>query len=404
MKTPLPIRIVGGGLAGLTLGIVLRRQEVPVTIEEAGSYPRHRVCGEFICGHGVELLRRLHLYDVCAAEGASEARHVALYDGAEAFRRGELPQPALCLSRFKLDALLAGEFQKLGGDLRVRHRVPKWENQPGVVRATGRRLVALPEGAGPQRWIGLKAHARNATPRADLEMHFLPHGYVGLCRLSEGLVNVCGLFLVEEPVHPRLDLARHGPELLRGPANSALHQHLQFAEFDPSSVCAVAGFQPGELAMEPDTCSVGDAVGMIAPVAGNGMSMAFESAVYAAEALLPYCLGATSWPEATRRMNACFREAFGQRLTLSARLHPLLFNPRGRRWILSVVSRSNWLWRRFFTVIQGRPLPAHLARTAAPHFRRNMGGGEPAGNRSGALAQWSARSRRALRPAGRSLR
>ena len=44
------ITIAGGGLAGLPLGIGLRRRGVPVTLLEAGTYPRHRVCGEFICG------------------------------------------------------------------------------------------------------------------------------------------------------------------------------------------------------------------------------------------------------------------------------------------------------------------------------------------------------------------
>ena len=42
------VTIIGGGLAGLTLGIGLRQRGVPVTISEAGDYPRHRVCGEFI--------------------------------------------------------------------------------------------------------------------------------------------------------------------------------------------------------------------------------------------------------------------------------------------------------------------------------------------------------------------
>ena len=46
------IAIVGGGLAGLTLGIGLRQRGVPAALWEAGRYPRHRVCGEFICGRG----------------------------------------------------------------------------------------------------------------------------------------------------------------------------------------------------------------------------------------------------------------------------------------------------------------------------------------------------------------
>ena len=50
MIFPRPITIIGGGLAGLSLGIALRRANVETQIIEAGHYPRHRVCGEFITG------------------------------------------------------------------------------------------------------------------------------------------------------------------------------------------------------------------------------------------------------------------------------------------------------------------------------------------------------------------
>ena len=69
-----PITIVGGGLAGLTLGIGLRQQGVPVTVWEAGQYPRHRVCGEFISGCGQNVLARLGLLESFRHAGSVPAR------------------------------------------------------------------------------------------------------------------------------------------------------------------------------------------------------------------------------------------------------------------------------------------------------------------------------------------
>ena len=58
------ISIVGGGLAGLSLGVALRRHGIPVILFEAGSYPRHRVCGEFISGLSKATLNTLGLQDL----------------------------------------------------------------------------------------------------------------------------------------------------------------------------------------------------------------------------------------------------------------------------------------------------------------------------------------------------
>src|SRR5579883_1488023 len=74
-----PITIVGGGLAGLTLGIGLRQRGVPVTVWEAGHYPRHRVCGEFISGRGQETLARLGLREKLEQAGVISARTAAFF-------------------------------------------------------------------------------------------------------------------------------------------------------------------------------------------------------------------------------------------------------------------------------------------------------------------------------------
>src|SRR5277367_5183341 len=96
------ITIVGGGLAGLTLGIGLRQHEIPVTILEAGAYPRHRVCGEFISGRGQKSLMRLGLADWLARQAAVYARTAAFFTASRTSGPRSLPTPALCLSRFVL--------------------------------------------------------------------------------------------------------------------------------------------------------------------------------------------------------------------------------------------------------------------------------------------------------------
>ena len=40
--------IVGGGLAGLASAILLAKQQHKVLLLEKESYPRHKVCGEYI--------------------------------------------------------------------------------------------------------------------------------------------------------------------------------------------------------------------------------------------------------------------------------------------------------------------------------------------------------------------
>src|SRR5471032_264126 len=122
MSAPKPIQIIGGGLAGLTLGIALRKKEIPVTVFEAGNYPRHRVCGEFVSARGLEILGTLGLKKKFLGAGATEERSSIFYSGDSKSPVRQLPSPALCLSRFVMDKLLADEFQTFSGELRTSTR------------------------------------------------------------------------------------------------------------------------------------------------------------------------------------------------------------------------------------------------------------------------------------------
>src|SRR5262245_1175212 len=129
-----PIQIVGGGLAGLTLGIALRARNVPVEIWEAGAYPRHRVCGEVLRGRGTEILRELRMLGAVLAAGGQLARTTGFYLRTRGFLN-RLASPAVCIARFRLDHLLAERFQALGGELRTGQRWTGRNDEPGIVRA-----------------------------------------------------------------------------------------------------------------------------------------------------------------------------------------------------------------------------------------------------------------------------
>jgi flavin-dependent dehydrogenase len=341
-EVPELITIVGGGLAGLTLGIWLRQWGVPVTVWEAGHYPRHRVCGEFISGRGQSSLARLGLLGAVQRAGACSATTASFFDGQATVPARTLPQPALCLSRFVLDELLARHFEQLGGELRVGvRRGGQWG--AGIVRACGHRIAPIANG---WRYFGLKVHARDVALSADLELHFVPAGYVGLCRLPGAVTNICGLFRTAAVVP---GLAKEWRDWLGGPAESALHTRMAGAQIVAGSFCSVAGLCLRPLSRtQRNECCVGDALTMIPPLTGNGMSMAFESAELAAEPLARFSRGGLDWTQAREQAARACDRRFAPRLRWAGWMQRLLFRPQLRSAALSLAARSPLVWRALF--------------------------------------------------------
>ena len=337
------ITIIGGGLAGLTLGIGLRQRDVPVIIHEAGNYPRHRVCGEFISGRGQATLERLKLHELLEQAGAVHAQTAAFFSETKSTAPRSLPASAICLSRFTLDAALAKRFREFGGELRAGTRSPAEDFDEGVVRATGRRAQAEKNGS---RWFGLKIHARNVTLDADLEMHVSARGYVGLCKINDGEVNVCGLFRKYAEENGE---SKKWRELLRGQPGSPLRKRLAGAEFIENSFCAVAGIslRPKQAAFCAEIC-IGDAITMIPPVTGNGMSMAFESAELAIEPLAAWSRNKLTWNEARQTIARDCDAIFARRLAWAKWLQRIILTPALQNPLIAFAARNGWFWRMAF--------------------------------------------------------
>lgn len=312
------VTIIGGGLAGLGLGIALRRQSVPVTVHEAGHYPRHRVCGEFITSLDAGTRNVLQLDEYLRA--ARQAAGVSWCEDGKADIVHQLPRPALCLSRHSLDHAMAKDFVELGGELRTGSRVP-CKDEAGYVDACGRKPD--PRSA----WVGIKRHYRDLALRNDLEVHFGRGGYIGLTKVDDETANVCGLLRRDAA-----DFTADFPEIVRQSGLRELAARLEKAEPVENSFCSVAGLNYRARVEEDGPLRIGDRHSLVPPYTGHGMTMALQSAATVLTPLLSWARGDSGWPEARNAAMLMQRKRFDRRLHMARVVHPLILDRRTRRW------------------------------------------------------------------------
>lgn len=328
------VTIIGGGLAGLALGIALRKRGVPVTVYEAGCYPRHRVCGEFITGVDSATLEKLGIAD--CLDGALQLEDLVWFVDDRKILERTLPRVTWGISRWFLDAELADRFVAAGGILETGKRVALGKPEEAQVRATGRQ----PAPRNSSRWIGLKAHVEGIHLEADLEMHLGPRGYAGLSRIEGGRVNLCGLFR-QAP-----DIRAKGVDLLAAYLrDNGLRQALERMESGTvfkETFSAVAGMDYGISTPPAAGFVLGDSWTLIPPFTGNGMSMAFESAQLAVDPLVAWAQGKRNWAECTRAYRAALQRCLRGRVLRARLLHALLLYG-GTRRLLACMARKDAL-------------------------------------------------------------
>jgi len=335
MKQTPALTIAGGGLAGLALGIALRRKEVPVTILEAGTYPRHRVCGEFISGVTDDELRELGIEDLFL--DAKSHRSTLWYEGDQRLLEAELPEPARGLSRYALDLRLADRFVAVGGILETgtRHQRDVHSDLEGWVMAAGRPRR-------PSSWMGLKAHYIGPPLQAGLEIHISDSCYIGLTQVEDSRVNVCGLFRRSSPLKAD-DKSLLLPAACEQSGLKTLRDRLLASSVDEDSVKGVNQFSLGwQPRPASDELRIGDGAAMIPPFTGNGMSMAFQSALDAVDPLLRWHRGECPWRQTVQEIRSAHRRRFARRLRWAWLFHGMVLSPTARQIGLGAIRRG-WL-------------------------------------------------------------
>jgi flavin-dependent dehydrogenase len=284
--------ILGGGVSGLCAARRLVERGIQPLLIEAGSYPAHKVCGEFISPSGVALLNKWNIHPI----SISQAR---LHTSSHTLNFN-FPTPAGALSHFTLDTQLAQQIVQQGAVLLTQTKVleltpaSSLEKSHRLQLSSGETVFAkhllvatgrLP-GFGHQpvhaRYRGFKAHFAGIKLNATLEMFSFPGAYLGIAPVENGWCNLACLARVEKaqqassPQHFMQQLIAAHPFLSQLLATGHnLFNHWMEAHVPKFGLRAPPPW--------PRTYWIGDAMGTIPPASGNGISLALASGYLAAE-------------------------------------------------------------------------------------------------------------------------
>jgi len=356
--------VIGGGPGGCAAAIRAVRTGARVLLLERGKFPRHKVCGEFVSAESLDLLRDLlsPAHQRLISDAPLIPRGRIFVDNAEL--TAEISPPAASITRFDLDSALWDSCIQAGveareectvqdvegaGPFRVKTQAERFETQ-AVVNATGRwsnltsPATRTQSQTGSERWIGLKAHFREASAPASVDLYFFDGGYcgvqpVGLSHNGSGVrINACAMVrgdvatTLEEVLrcHPALfERSRDWQPLMDTVSTSPLVFH------DPEPVQG-AMFQ------------VGDSATFVDPFIGDGISLALRSGELAAECLVSFFREERSLEQATADYCRLYEERLARVFRASSKLRNMLRWPSlVRKPVLAVLQRTPAITRQF---------------------------------------------------------
>jgi flavin-dependent dehydrogenase len=325
-----PCVIIGGGIAGLAAAIRLTELGIEPLIIEAGSYPSHKVCGEFFSPQALPFLQQWGIEPVLVP-------HLHLHTPTQTLS-WTLPEPAGSVSHFTSNPLLVKKAQQNGAvvytETRVQnldttatgHRITLSNGQTitasQLIIAVG-RLPQLEQMSPPKLlYTGLKAHFTGIQQENCLELFTFKGGYLGMAPIEADKCNIACL-MTERHTKMPLDVENLLERIFR--AHPILQERMSRGSLAMPAWMKVRApsFGIKRVPAWPNTYFIGDAAATIPPATGNGLTMALIGGILAADYLVHN--DAIGFRREWQRL--CRRPIFFGKMLHQMFLHPYLSNP-----------------------------------------------------------------------------
>ncbi len=293
-----PVLVIGGGVAGASCALRLRKHGVEVVVAEKAAFPRAKVCGCFLGGAGLASLEQLSLRQWALDTGVPAHLWRASIGG----KRIELPLPSgVAISREALDTKLLATAGDAGASVSMPCQATIDRADKTSVLATlqfgqqqqqrefatvvvagglnaGGLQQILPWIEAPNGPFGVSFTASSdAIEPGVIYMACDDDGYVGLARLEDDRVDIAAALTSGSAA-----ASKRSP-IKRIEAILAASEFETWTLDDRSPVMTTPPLRRTRLAGAGRVLAIGDAAGYVEPFTGEGMTWASQSGIAAAD-------------------------------------------------------------------------------------------------------------------------
>jgi menaquinone-9 beta-reductase len=327
------LAIVGGGLAGLSLSILMAKNGRRVVLFEKETYPFHKVCGEYVSMESRNFLGKLGL--PLDEWKLPQINHLYITSPNGEFLRAGLPLGGFGISRFKLDAALALIAKQTGVTVFENTKVYDSEFKQGIhhIQTTAGRFSAPVMAAcyGKKsnldvKWkrgfikndrevnfVGVKYHVKVELPDQEIALHNFPGGYCGISKIEGDRYCLCYLTRSENLKNNGQSIPMMEKNILKqNPVLRKLLDEKTTLFEEPVTIAQISFSKKSQI--ENHALCIGDAAGMITPLCGNGMSMALHASLIAAKSIESFISGQSNREEMEKSYQKNWNLHFASRL------------------------------------------------------------------------------------------
>ncbi len=373
MKNTIDVVIIGGGLAGLTSAIHLSQNGIKTILIEKSSYPKHKVCGEYVSN---EILPYLNSIDASPKVLVPKKISKFLFSSTKGKTlKSDLPVGGFGVSRFALDEYLYKKAIQYGCNILEDTVLDvKFENNIFSVITENKELLqaTVVIGAYGKRsnldrqferdfikkkspWLAVKAHYKGDFPDNLVALHNFKGGYCGVSKVENNSVNVCYLANYETFKKYKNIKEYQNKVLSKNTHLNKIFNDFQLVFDKPLTISQVAFDK--KKSVENHILMTGDTAGLIHPLCGNGMAMAIHSAKICSELTISFFKGEiSSRSDLETRYRKQWNTTFKSRLRTGRFLASLFKNEHLAKWIFNSLAIFPFLLPLIIKKTHGKPL------------------------------------------------